>query len=53
MTSELIGTRIHPVAVFAGRLNTRLDDLAETPLLSMTPAEVRASLRDGALAQAS
>jgi hypothetical protein len=44
MSSQLVETPTHPVAVFAERLNTRLDDLAETPLLSMTPAEQRQGL---------
>ncbi len=34
----------HPVAVFADRVNTRLDELANQPLHAMTPAEVRHSL---------
>jgi hypothetical protein len=44
MSSQLIEAPAHPVAAFADRLNTRLDDLAQTPLLSMTPAEKRNGL---------
>ncbi len=44
MSSQLVETPTHPVAVFAERLDTRLDELAETPLLSMTPAEQRQGL---------
>jgi hypothetical protein len=44
--------RSHPVAEFAGRLSARLDQLASTPVWSMTPAEQRATLRDLATAEA-
>ena len=42
----------HPVSVFAERLNSRLDDLATTPLLSMTAREKRNGLAAIARAEA-
>src|SRR5204862_1475921 len=44
VSSQLVETPRHPVAAFAERLNARLDDLAEQPLLTMTPAENRDTL---------
>ena len=44
MSSQLVEAPTHPVAAFAERLNTRLDELVETSLLSMTPAEKRQAL---------
>ncbi|MBV9832579.1 MAG: DUF222 domain-containing protein [Marmoricola sp.] len=44
MSTTALGTATHPVAVFAERLNERLDDLAEQSFLSMTDDEVRESL---------
>ena len=44
MSSQLVEAPTHPVAAFAERLNSRLDELVETPLLSMTPAEKRRGL---------
>ena len=44
MTSQLTGMPQHPVAAFAERLNTRLDDLASAPLTSMSPQEKREAL---------
>ena len=34
----------HPVAVFADRVNTRLDELADQPLHAMRPAEERLAM---------
>lgn len=42
----------HPVSEFADRLNTRLDDLATTPLLSMSAREKRNGLAAIARAEA-
>ena len=44
MSSQAIGTVTHPVAVFADRLNARLDDLAGQALFSMSEAGKRESL---------
>ncbi|MBV9830390.1 MAG: DUF222 domain-containing protein [Marmoricola sp.] len=52
MSTTALGTATHPVAVFADRLNTRLDDLAEQSLLSMSEDETRGALRAIARAEA-
>ncbi|MBV9830137.1 MAG: DUF222 domain-containing protein, partial [Marmoricola sp.] len=44
MSTTALGTATHPVAVFAERLNTRLDDLADQSLLSMSEEEKRHTL---------
>ena len=44
MTSQLIGVPRHPVAAFAERLNTRLDDLGQMGLTTMSPEEKREAL---------
>src|SRR6188472_4539735 len=43
MSSQSVD-RIHPVTDFAHRLSARLEDLARTPVWSMTPTEQRDSL---------
>ena len=52
MSNQLVECPTHAVAAFADRLNSRLDDLVETPLLSMTPEEKRQGLVDFARAEA-
>ena len=52
MTTTDLETRTHPVARFASRVHTVLDDLRETPAWSMTPDEQRAALVDLARAEA-
>ena len=52
MTSELIGVPPHPVAAFAERLNTRLDDVGQMGLTTMSPAEKREALVALAVARA-
>ena len=52
MSSQLVEAPTHPVAAFADRLSVRLDDLAESPLLAMTPSEKRRSLVAFARAEA-
>ena len=44
MSSTAVGTATHPVAVFADRLNDRLDELAEQSVLSMSVEEKRLTL---------
>jgi hypothetical protein len=43
MSSEAV-ERVHPVLDFAHRLDSRLDDLVDTPLWSLTPGEQREAL---------
>jgi hypothetical protein len=43
MTSRLIGVHQHPVAAFAERLNTRLDEVGQMGLTTMSAAEKRDS----------
>jgi hypothetical protein len=38
MTSRLIGVHQHPVAAFAERLNTRLDEVGQMGLTTMSAA---------------
>ena len=52
MSSQLVEAPTHPVAAFADRLNSRLDDLAEAPLLAMTPHDKRRGLVAFARAEA-
>ena len=44
MSSQLIGVPRHPVAAFAERLNTRLDDLGQMGLSTMSAEEKREAL---------
>ncbi len=44
MSSQVIGVPHHPVAAFAERLNTRLDDVGQMGLTTMSPAEKRDTL---------
>jgi hypothetical protein len=44
MSSQVIGVPQHPVAAFAERLNTRLDDVGQMGLTTMSPAEKRGTL---------
>src|ERR1700712_4734386 len=44
MTSQLIGVHPHPVAAFAERLDTRLEDVGQMGLTTMRPEEMRQTL---------
>src|ERR1700712_1322476 len=52
MTSQLIGVHPHPVAAFAERLDTRLDDVGQMGLTTMRPEEMRQTLVRFATARA-
>jgi hypothetical protein len=52
MSSQQVEHRRHPVHEFAARLGGRLDQLAHTPVWSMSPAEQRETLVDLARAEA-
>ena len=51
-TSEPILDRSHPVREFARQLTARLDQVAASPVWSMSPGEQRDTLRDLARARA-